>query len=83
MKCPKCNGCGKVSNTRYYNLGSAIAYERGVSPIKTCKECNGTGFVLGNYKDIADRLLVTAKGGEPIKQKEAQQMLDVITKAIK
>ena len=79
MKCPHCNGSGYVANQRYYNVGSAEAYERGIMPSKVCSKCNGSGFIIGNIQDIANRLLVAANG-ITITKREAQQMYDAIMK---
>lgn len=79
MKCPRCDGKGYVDNPRYYNVGSAIAYERGISPAKKCSKCNGSGFIIGNIQEIADRLLVAANG-VTITKKEAKEMYDAIMK---
>lgn len=79
MKCPKCNGEGYVANQRYYNMGSALAYERGIMPSKKCTKCNGSGFIIGNIQDIANRL-ECAMYGVTITPREAKQMYDVIMK---
>lgn len=79
MKCPKCGGEGYVPNSRYYNVGSAEAYERGIMPSKKCLQCNGTGFIIGNIQDIANRL-ECAINGVTITPREAKQMYDAIMK---
>lgn len=77
MICPKCNGAGEVPNQRYYNMTNAEAYERGIMPSKKCTKCNGSGFIIGNIQDIANRLLVAANG-VTITKREAKQMYDAI-----
>lgn len=79
MICPKCNGAGKVPNQNYYNMSSSEAYERDIMPSRKCSKCNGSGFIIGNIQDIADRLLVAANG-VTITKREAKQMYDAIMK---
>lgn len=79
MKCPKCNGTGVIDNPRYYRYSSFVAYERGIKAIKDCKNCNGSGYIIGNIQDIVDRLECAAKG-VTISKDEAKQMLEAITK---
>ena len=77
MKCPKCNGRGVVDNARYYAHGSAWAYDRGVQPTRPCKHCQGSGFIIGNIADIAERL-ASAANGVTITPREAKQMYEAI-----
>ena len=79
MKCHKCNGKGYVTNKRYYNKGSSLSYEMGISPVKKCGQCNGSGYIIGNIQDIVDRLKCAANGVR-ITKKEAKEMYDAITK---
>lgn len=77
MKCAKCNGRGIVSNNRYYLHSNSEAYEMGIHPTKPCKQCGGSGYIIGNIGDIVERLRVAANG-VTITKREAQQMLDTI-----
>jgi DnaJ-class molecular chaperone len=52
MKCPKCDGCGKVADTDNEEpwtawldlpLRSSIAVVAGIVRPKTCPDCNGSG----------------------------------------
>ena len=52
MICDKCNGHGLVDNPKYYDHGSAISYERGISPKKKCRKCKGSGYLIGNISEI-------------------------------
>ena len=56
MKCVKCNGKGKRDNPKYYRYGCAVAYERGIQPMVNCKSCNGSGYIIGNIKDVINFL---------------------------
>ena len=52
---------------------------KGYNPTIKCKQCNGSGYIIGNINDIVDRLKVAANG-VTITQKEAKQMLEAILK---
>ena len=60
-------------------MTNAEAYERGIMPAKKCTKCNGSGFIIGNIQDIANRLLVAANG-VTITKREAKQMYEAIMK---
>lgn len=77
MKCPKCNGRGVIANPRYYRYSNSVAYEKGIKAIKDCKNCNGSGYIIGNIQDIVDRLECAANG-VTISKEEAKQMLNAI-----
>ena len=77
MKCPKCDGCGRIDNPKYYNNSSIWAWEHNIKPSKPCPNCNGTGFIIGNISDIAERLL-QAVNGVTITPKEALRMYEAI-----
>lgn len=81
MMCPKCNGSGFVDNPRYYSYptGCTDAWCHGIAPMIKCRNCSGSGFIIGNIKEIADRLLCAAKG-VTITQREAKQMYNAIMK---
>lgn len=79
MKCPKCNGSGYVSNPRYYNHSSVWAWEHDIPARLKCSNCKGSGFIIGNIADIADRLKC-ASNGVTITPREARQMYEAITK---
>lgn len=79
MKCPKCHGTGYVDNPRYYNNSSTWAWVHNIKPSKPCSNCNGTGFIIGNISDLAERLLCAANG-VTITQLEAKQMYEAIMK---
>ena len=52
VRCPVCNGVGKVS-AGFYNRGGDCPYwvSSGVNP-EPCRSCNGTGWVeVGNIDD--------------------------------
>ena len=51
----------------------------GITATKQCKQCNGSGYIIGNIQDIADRLK-RAANGVTISKEEAKQMLDAIMK---
>lgn len=82
MECPKCKGRGFVDNPRFYSYrtGCNDAYYHGIEPTKKCSNCNGSGFVIGNVKEIAQRLLCAANGQITITPREAKQMYDAIIK---
>jgi len=79
MECPKCKGKGYVYNPRYYNIPCWEAYEKGIKPTRECTKCNGSGFIIGNIQDIANRL-ECAMNGVTITTREAKQMYDAIMK---
>ena len=81
MECPKCKGRGFVVNPRFYSYktGCNDAYNHGIEPTKKCKNCNGKGFIIGDIKQVASRLL-SAANGSTITPREAKQMYDAITK---
>lgn len=79
MKCPKCGGKGSVDNPRYYNNAPSWSWSHGISPSKKCSNCNGSGYIIGNINEIADRLLCAANG-VTITPKEAKEMYDAIMK---
>ena len=79
MKCTKCNGKGWVTNTRYYRHSPSWSWEHDISPIKPCKDCKGSGYIIGNINDIVDRLK-SAVNGVTITQQEIKQMLYAICK---
>lgn len=79
MECPKCNGRGYITNKRYYNMSPSLAWEHGIKPMRTCGNCKGSGFIIGNIKDIVDRLKC-AVNGVTITPEEAKEMLDCIIK---
>lgn len=58
-------------------MSPSLAYERGINPMRTCKNCKGSGFIIGNIKDIVDRLKC-AVNGVTITKDEAKQMLNAI-----
>ena len=79
MKCPKCDGKGYIPNPRYWNMSPSLAWERGIPVEKECSNCRGSGFIIGNIQEIADRLLCAANG-VTISKREAKQMYDAIMK---
>ena len=81
MKCSKCNGSGTIDNPRYWGgrYSCIEAWERGYDPSIKCKQCNGTGYIIGNMSEIVDRLRCAANG-VTIRTKEAKQMLEAILK---
>ena len=80
MKCIKCDGIGTVPNNRYYNYGCAEAYERGLNAIKKCSNCKGSGFIIGNVKDVLNFLKHLAVKFEHDKEylRETKQCIDTI-----
>lgn len=81
MKCQKCEGKGWIHNNKYYTMASCVAYERGIESRKECNDCKGSGYIIGDVKDVIrnlEYLLHTAMGRE--ERKIIQQCLDVITK---
>lgn len=81
MKCPKCNGRGFIDNPRFYSYktGCNDAYQHGIEPTKKCVTCNGSGYIVGNLKEIAERLLCAANG-QTITPIEAISMYNAIMK---
>lgn len=79
MICPKCKGKGLVDNPRYYCHSNSEAWEMGIKPTKTCRQCKGSGFIIGNIGEIVDRLRCVVNG-VAITPSEAKQILDIITK---
>ena len=81
MVCPKCNGKGFVDNQRFYSYktGCNDAYWHGIKPTKKCSNCNGVGYIIGDIKGIAERLL-SAANGCTITPREARQMYNAIMK---
>lgn len=49
MKCPKCDGKGWYDNPKYPNPAS---YSHAGEPSIKCKHCNGTGYIIGDVKDL-------------------------------
>jgi DnaJ-class molecular chaperone len=81
MKCTKCNGRGFIDNPRFYSYktGCNDAYMHGIEPTKKCVTCNGSGYIVGNLKEIAERLLCAANG-QTITPREAKNMYNAIMK---
>jgi DnaJ-class molecular chaperone len=79
MKCPKCDGSGFVDNPSYYQHSPSWSWEHDIAPRKECKNCNGSGFIIGNIKELAERLLCAANG-VTITPREAKQMYNAIMK---
>ena len=79
MECPKCKGAGFVSNPRYYNNDAQYSWSHGISPSKICSACKGSGYIIGNMKDIVERLRCAANG-VTISDREAKQMYEAIVK---
>jgi hypothetical protein len=51
----------------------------GIEPTKKCVTCNGSGYIVGNLKEIAERLLCAANG-QTITPREAKNMYNAIMK---
>ena len=79
MECPKCKGKGWLENPNYYNHDPQYSWSHGIQPSKKCAKCNGTGFIIGNIKDIVRRLECAANG-VTITPKEAKEMYEAILK---
>lgn len=58
MICEKCNGKGLVDNSVYWtkklNLQSSSYLLH--DPTIKCKKCHGSGYIIGNTKDVVDFL---------------------------
>lgn len=80
MKCEKCDGRGWNDNQRYWNTAACIAYERGIEARKKCGKCKGTGYIIGNVKDVLDLLKVLKNNRQCCTDKEIQQCIDAIEK---
>lgn len=80
MKCKKCQGCGWIRNPKWVGGGSA---SDGITPSRTCKTCQGTGFVVGDMKDVISQLKYVAATLLAINQKELsndiQECIKIIT----
>ena len=53
MKCEKCSGRGWYENPRYPNPAS---YSWAGEPSFKCKKCRGTGYIIGEVRDVLDFL---------------------------
>ena len=52
MKCAKCDGKGWYDNPKY-----PIPYGNWAGePTINCKKCKGSGYIIGNVKDVLDLL---------------------------
>lgn len=58
MKCKKCEGRGWNENARYWNAKSNINsdYYLRYEPSIECGKCKGSGYIIGNVKDVLDFL---------------------------
>lgn len=79
MKCPKCGGRGSVANPKYFAHSPSWSWEHDIKASKPCPNCNGSGYIIGNIKDIAERLACAANG-VTITPREAKQMYEAIIK---
>lgn len=59
-KCPKCDGNGWKDNPRYWSAKAKYAteYYLRYDPRIRCRECKGTGYVVGDVRDAIDTLRV-------------------------
>ena len=53
MKCVKCDGNGYYDNPKYINCHS---FCEGIESRINCKKCKGSGYVIGNIKDVVSFL---------------------------
>lgn len=74
MICDKCKGKGYITNPKLYQVPSWRAYEMGYcNPIK-CRKCGGSGFILGNAKDVMEMLNVSINTNTPLTMREIKQL---------
>lgn len=64
MKCPKCEGRGWNDNQRYWNAKAKYQtdYYLRFEPTVKCGNCKGSGYIIGNVKDVLDFLRHLEKG---------------------
>ena len=58
MKCLKCEGRGWNDNQRYWNAKAKYQtdYYLRFEPSVKCRNCKGSGFIIGNIQEILDFL---------------------------
>jgi len=79
-KCEKCEGQGWKDNPRYWNMSATIAWERGIPSRINCRECKGTGYVIGDVKDAIDTLRAWKNNPQGITNKEFKQAIEILEK---
>lgn len=74
MICDKCKGKGYITNPKLFQVPSWRAYEMGYDkPIK-CRKCGGSGFILGNAKEVMNILDVAINTNTPLTMREIKQL---------
>lgn len=73
MICGKCNGYGWVRNPHFTSDGSTV-------PSFTCKNCVGTGFVLGNARDVMECIDVHINNKTPLTMGEMKELKAMLLK---
>ena len=80
MKCDKCDGVGWNDNPKYWDkrYDSYILHD----PRINCRKCKGTGYVIGNIKEVFGFLKVLEDRFNHDKEvlKEIKQCIDAIEK---
>lgn len=83
MKCPHCEGRGWKHNQRYYSAKERYptCYYLKYEPTVTCRKCKGTGFIIGNPKEVLEFLkhLEVAKFADDTEyQRQVRQCISAI-----
>lgn len=80
MKCEKCNGTGSKDNPKYWDKSNDSYIMH--NPKTKCKKCGGSGFIIGNVKDVLTFLHYLNNTNQllPTDRKDLQQCIDTIEK---
>lgn len=73
MICEKCKGRGRRENPRYHGCQDIGWHE----PMICCRACGGSGFIVGNLREVLDVLKVIRNGGS-YRKEDIEQAIKVI-----